>query len=126
MPFEQHDIDNMNQKIKAWNEKDVQDLLKEMDSLGIKHSKNSPNKVPLRKALKSKLSQRAGLTNRISYSMPRSAIFLHKGVSRGHSKGNPRQAKEWFNPVVERNLDELADIVADGQGTLIINAINIK
>ena len=116
----------MNERIQKWDEKDLTDLRSEMDALGIKHSKNSPNKVPLRKALKSKLTQRNGLTNKISYSMPRSAVFLHKGVSRGHPKTNPRQAKEWFNPVVDKNLDELADIVADGQGTLVINAINIK
>ena len=126
MSFEQKDIDDLNNNIKNWDEKDKRDILKEMDALGIKHSKNSPNKTPLRKVFKSKLTQRAGLTNKISYSMPRSAVFLHKGVGRGHPKTNPRTAKEWFNPVVDRNLEELADIVADGQGTMIINAINIR
>lgn len=126
MAFGQKDIDNMNERIKQWDEKDLNDLRSEMDRLGIQHSKNSPNKIPLRKALKSKLTQRNGLTNKIAYSMPVSSIFLHKGVSRGHPKSNPREAKEWFNPVVDKNLDELADIVADEQGTMVINAINIK
>lgn len=97
-----------------------------MDALGIKHYKYSKNKVPLRRALKDKLKKRFDLVNKISYSMPRSAVFLHKGVSRGHGKSNPREAKEWFNPVVDKNLDTLADIVADGQGDLVINSINIK
>ncbi len=124
--FEQEDIDKLNEGIEGWEQKNHNDLLSEMDALDIKHSKFSPNKVPLRRALKSTLRQKFGLTNKISYTMPCSAIFLHKGVSRGHGKNNPRQAKEWYAPVIDRNIDELADIVADGQGTLVINALQIK
>ena len=124
--FNQQDIDELNDGIKNWEDKNHNDLLSQMDALGIQHSKNSPNKIPLRRALKSTLRQRFGLTNKISYSMPRSAVLLHKGVSRGHGKNNPRTAKEWFNPVIDKNLDELADIVADGQGNLVINNVNIK
>ena len=124
--FDQHDIDALNEGIEKWEQKNHIDILAEMDSLGIQHSKNSPNKTALRQALKSKLRQRFGLTNRISFGMPRSAVFLHKGVSRGHGISNPRKAKEWFNPVVDKNLDELADIVADGQGNLVINNLNIR
>lgn len=58
--------------------------------------------------------------------MPRSAVFLHKGVSRGHDKNNPRKAKEWFQPVVDKNIDSLADIVSNGQGDLVVNALKIK
>jgi hypothetical protein len=124
--FEQRDIDNLNEDISNWNDKNKNDILNEMDVLGIKHSSFSPNKTPLRKALKSKLRKRFDLINKISYSMPRSAVFLHKGVSRGHGKDNPRQAKEWFNPVVDKNIDDLAERVADGQGNLVVNALKIK
>jgi hypothetical protein len=58
--------------------------------------------------------------------MPRSAIFLHKGVGKGHPISNPRTAKEWFSPVVDKNIEGLADIVANGGGNLIINNLNIK
>lgn len=124
--FEQKDIDQLNSNIESWEDKNHKALIGEMDALGIKHSKNSPNKIPLRKALKSKLRKKYDLYNKITYSMPRSAIFLHKGVSRGHGKTNPRQAKEWYAPVIDRNIDDLANIVADGQGTLVINALQIK
>lgn len=124
--FEQKDIDALNESIEIWEVKNYGDLLKQMDALGIKHSKNSPNKTPLRRALKSNLRKKFGVIDRISYTMPRSAVFLHKGVSRSHPKNNPRKAKEWFNPVVEKNINALADAVADKQGTMIINAVDIK
>lgn len=118
-------IDELNDEITEWERNNKADLLAEIDALGIKHSKNSPNKIPLRQALKSKLKQSFGLINKISYTFPRSAVFLEKGVSRSHPISNPRKAKEWYNPVVEKNLDNLAEIVAEGQGNLIINNIEI-
>lgn len=124
--FEQKDIDDLNENIAGWDKRNLDEIISGMDALNIQHSKYSPNKIPLRRALKSRLTQKFGLTNKISYRMPRSAVFLHKGVSRGHGKDNPRTAKEFFNPVVDKNIDELADIVADGQGTLVINALLIK
>lgn len=124
--FEQKDLDDLNENIAGWKERNDKDLMNEIDVLGIQHSKYSPNKVPLRRAVKSRLSQKFGLTNKISYSMPRSAVFLHKGVSRHHTKNNPRTAKEWYAPVIDRNIDELGDIVAEGQGTLVINALQIR
>lgn len=124
--FNPNDIDQLNNNIEQWDEDNKRDVLSEMDSLGIQHYKYSPNKTPLRKAFKSTLRKRFDLVDRITYKMPRSAIFLHKGVSRGHGKDNPRKAKEWYQPVVDNNIDKLADIVADGQGTLVINSLKIK
>ena len=124
--FNPQDIDQLNNSIEQWDEDNKRDVLSEMDSLGIKHYKYSPNKTPLRKAFKSTLRKRFDLVDRITYKMPRSAIFLHKGVSRGHGKDNPRKAKEWYQPVVDNNIDKLADVVADGQGTLVINSLKIK
>lgn len=122
----EQDIDELNNKIEGWNDKNFKDLISELDNLGVKHYKRSPNKIALKKVLKSAVLKRFGLVNRISYKMPRSAIFLHKGVSKGHPISNPRTAKEWYAPVVDKNIENLADIVADGGGNLIINNINIR
>ena len=126
MPFNPNDIDQLNSDIKGWNDRKDQQVLNEMSALNIKHSKFSPNRIPLRRAYKTTLRKRNGLTDRISHSIPRSGILLHKGVSRAHPKTNPREVKDWFNSVVDKNLDELGDIVSDGQGTMIINAVTIK
>lgn len=122
----EQDIEELNNDIESWDEKNLKDLVSELDALGVKHFKRSPNKTALKKVLKSALRKRFGLIDRISYKIPRSAIFLHKGVSKGHPISNPRTAKEWYTPVVNKNIDDLADIVAEGGGNLIINNINIR
>jgi len=122
----QNDLDKLNDDIAAWDKSDLKDLRGELNSLGVQHRRNSPSKISLQKVLKSRLRKRSGLIDRISYVMPRHAIFLHKVVSKGHPITNPRQAKEWYSPVVDRNIPKLADIVAEGGGNLIINNLDIR
>jgi hypothetical protein len=117
--------DDMNGEIARWSDNTRRDLIGQLDSLGVQHSDHSPNKVPLRQALKRTLRKRFDAIDRISYQMPRSAIFLHKGVSRGHGKDNPRKAKEWYAPVIDKNIDSLSAIVAEGQGNMIVNQFTI-
>ncbi|MCK9402923.1 MAG: hypothetical protein M0Q26_05960 [Chitinophagaceae bacterium] len=124
--FNQSDIAALNANIEQWNDETVSQVRDSIDGLNIKRYRYSQNPRPLINAFRSKLRKDFELVNRISYSMPRSAIFLHKGVSRGHGKNNPRQAKEWLMPVIDSRMDALGDIVADGQGDLVINALTIK
>jgi hypothetical protein len=122
----ENDIEQINEDIAGWDSGNKKDLISELNTLNVKHVKRSPNKIALQKALKSSIRKRNGLADKISYKMPRSAVFLHKGVGKGRPITNPGQAKEWYSPVVDRNLDNLADIVAEGGGNLIINNLNIR
>lgn len=126
MSFLPQDIDQFNDDIKAWNNKTYKGIIAEMDALGIEHRSYSRSPKPLQKSLTSKLRKQDGIVNRIGYQFPRHGIFVHKGVSRGHGKANPRQRKEFLMPVVDKNFDELADIYLDGTGDLILNSLAIK
>lgn len=57
-------------------------------------------------------------------------VYVHKGVGRGtpiEKVGQTnRKAKEWFNPVIDRRIDELADVVAEELGAALINNLLIK
>ena len=117
--------EELNSNITGWTKDSLAAAKKEIKSLGIKHYPNSPNPVPLAQALKSATGKKFGLINRISYKMPRSAVFVHKGVSKGHPASNPRKAKPWFD-AIDKRIDALGDIVAEGQGNLIINNLRIK
>lgn len=117
--------EEMNSRIAHWSDKTKTDLINELNNLNVQHYDYSPNKVALKDALKRTLRRQFGSIDRISYNMPRSAIFLHKGVSRGHGIANPRVAKEWYTPIVDKNIDDLANIVADGQGNMIIKEFKI-
>lgn len=117
--------EDLNSGITDWSNQTFDALKNELDALGVQHSKYSRSPQSLKAALRKKLGRQRGTINRISFGMPRHAVFLQKGVSRGHPKTSPRKKKEWFNPVDDR-LPQLADIVAEGQGNLIINNLGIR
>jgi len=126
MPFNYADIEAYNNDVANWA-KDTDSALKaSIDGLGIKRYPYSQNPLPLREVIKARLAKRFDLVNRVVYRMPRSAVFVHKGVSRGHPINNPRQRKEWFNPVVDNRIDELGNIASNASGNLIVNGLNIK
>jgi hypothetical protein len=116
----------MNADVSSWATETRKEVVSQMDELDIRHYPYSPNKVPLRKALKQRLVRRRDMINKISYTMPRSAVFVHKGVSRGHPISNPRKIKQFFNPVIDERIEKLADLVAEHSGNIIINALQIK
>lgn len=115
--------ESLNGKIQSWSKKTASELSSTENKLNIKHSPGS-NWQRL------SYGRAAGIISRISFKMPRHAIFVHKGVG----KGTPismvgqtnRKAKPWFNPVIDNRIDELADTVADEQADIIVKGINIK
>lgn len=126
MSFQQNDINNFNTSADQWAASTRAKLVSKLDALGVKHSRNSQDERAIQKSVTGKTGKQFGLVNRISFGFNRSGVFLAKGVSRSHPISNPREAKDWFNSVVEKEIDVLADIVADAQGDMIINSILIK
>jgi hypothetical protein len=128
--FRPEDIDEFNKEVGQWGKGSKTDLVQEMNSLGIVHRENSNSPVSAQKALKMAVRNKAGVASKISFKMPRHMVFVHKGVGRGTKitdvGSTNRKAKPWFNPVIEKNLPELVDIVADNQGTMVLNAVMIK
>lgn len=130
MAFLPDDIDAFNTDVSKWTKDAKADVISEMNSLGIVHRENSTSPVPAQQALKTSQSKKAGVVSKISFKMPRHMVFVHKGVGRGTKisqvGSTNRVAKPWFNPVIERKLDELVDIVAENQMTMILNSILIR
>jgi|SRR6185312_10950405 len=116
-----------NDKIMEWGKKNLAAIKTTIDALGIKHSPKSPNPKALKNNITLKFKKdRDGIINRISYGMPRSGVFEHKGVSRGHPISNPRTAKKWFDTPTDKNLPDLQEIVAESGVTYVINNLKIK
>lgn len=115
-----------NRKIEEWADKNFTDVKQAIDGLGIKHAPKSPNPRALKNNLTKKVQYRDGFITRVSYGMPKSGIYVHKGVGRGHGIDNPREAKRWFDIPTEINLPELQQIVAENDATFIINNLTIK
>jgi hypothetical protein len=122
--------DSANARIVGWSKDTLVKLRSEINSLGIRHAAYSKSPKAAEKSLVARTPKKGGMIDRVSYIMPRHMIYVHKGVGRGtriDQVGNTnRKAKPWFNPVIENNIDALADIVAEEMGSGIINNILIR
>ena len=67
-----------------------------------------------------------GQIDRISYKFPLHGIWIHHGVSRGHPASLPRKKVDWFNSVIERRIDELANNAAEFFANAVINYDRLK
>jgi len=119
-----------NDRIDIWSEKVKGELRSEIDSQGIRHEKRSDSPRAAKDSLTKTLRKNQGLVERVSYRIPRHMIYVHKGVGRGtpieKAGTTKRKAKPWFNPVIERNIEELGDIVAEELGSAIVNNLLIR
>jgi hypothetical protein len=116
-----------NDDIIQWRDKNYNAIVTEIAALGIQHRPNSPSPKALAKSITKKHKIKNGLIVSVSYGMPRSGIFRHKGVGRGRGinsgKTNPAR---WFSNPTNRNFPELEEIVAANDATYVINNLTIK
>lgn len=122
--------DVANQRIVGWSKDTLAELRTEINNQGIRHVAASRSPKAAEKSLVARTPKKGGLIERVSYIMPRHMIYVHKGVGRGtkiSEVGNTnRKAKPWFNPIIEKKIDALADIAAEELGSGIVNNILIR
>lgn len=119
-----NDIQRVNKVVRDWKDGTVGDLKGQFAKLKIEHRENSPSKVPSEKALRGLVGMAYGLASKVGFKFPRHMVFVHKGVG-GGQKGS-RVAKEWFNPVMEKQVEVLADELAEEHADMAVRAIQIK
>jgi hypothetical protein len=101
-------------------------------------------------SIKSTTKKHYSTIDKVTYSFERHGVFIHKGVGRGYEMSGgmvvrtakspdpltrepkwweddpqPRRPYEWFNPVLEANLPELADKIAEINADAVLNATRI-
>jgi hypothetical protein len=124
--------DIFNAEVKAWKDAVTAQLKKKFAELDIKHVSRSPSAVASRDALKGSTTAKFGLIAAVKYKFPRHMVFVAKGVGKGVSAEmagtgeTSRKPKDWFNSVIDANMPQLADTVANGLGDMIINNLRIK
>ena len=116
----------MNADIRQWGRGTIGDLKQQFALLKIEHVTRSPSPVAAIEALKNYFAERQGLINKVSFKFPRHMVFVHKGVGKGRPAAQPGTAKEWFNPVIDADIEKLADIVANNQGDMIVSNLLIR
>ena len=134
------DMDGHNEIITRWASKVKGELKKSAswfsdgkDKPFVVHGNQKEGK--LAQSIESKIRKEYGAIDKLSYSFERHGVFVHKGVGRGYvasgsfvtriAKGeqkSPRVAVEWFNPVLDRNLPELANRLTELNADIAINS----
>ena len=87
-------------------------------------------------SITSRTGKSLGTIERISFNFERHGVFVHKGVGRGYPKsgkknieessGKGRKPVEWFNPVIDKYIPELADRIAEINADAAVNATSMK
>jgi len=95
----------------------------------------------LANSIDSKIRKVFNLISSVSFQFERHGVFVHKGVGRGYKatgtgfvvrtalnppKKQERVAVEWFNPVLEKCIPELADKIVEINADAAVNATRMK
>jgi len=109
------------------------------------------NDEELSKSIKAKVSTYKREVSKVGFAFVREGIYAHKGAGAGYggfkggskwinAKGetkttNPksfmkmgtgnRKQRQWFDPVIEQKIPQLADMVADYDATMVLNQTSI-
>ena len=136
---------DINSTVAALTTKTVAALQAEQERVGIKSRTGRLKKITI------KYADDDGLISRISFKFQKYGVYQEKGAGRGQGglkgsqwlnkegqviKTNPRSfgrmntgnrhAKEWFNPVIENYVDQLAEHVANDFVNLSFKNLRIK
>jgi len=129
--FGDETLAEMRGKISSLNIRGKQHLLKllKSDKAKAKMQERIASEGITSKLLKKKIYYRYGEATGIGFKMPKQAIYVVKGVGKGHPISNPRTAKDFVNDPINKRLEKLADQVVEIYGDKVeINAFkaNIK
>jgi len=130
--------ENINDVIERWIPK-VRTALKSSakqfnDGKNISFVKRSAKQIEYKLApsIKSGTRKQYGQIFAVGFSFERHGVFVHKGVGRKYPiegpepvkdpSGKTRHPVEWFNPILDRFVPELADKIAEINADLAVNA----
>lgn len=146
-----YDSQEQNEAVSKWASM-VQRRLRDRTSYfayGKHGTTNRPGRIEknLGDSIKSITKKSYGVIDRVTYTFERHGVFVHKGVGRGYKiqggmvirtaksedpatrqpnwwgdDPRPRLPNEWFNPLLEQTLPELADKLAIINADAVLNA----
>ena len=139
------DIEKVNKIIQDATTALLPALVSEQAKYGIKHGSDGMDRI------KKSFRKRDGLINKVTLKIKKSGIYREKGAGKGYggkkgskwinAKGNQkttnpeslgkagtgkRRAAPWFNPVVEKYADQLANQLADEFVEIAFNNLKLK
>lgn len=121
------ELEEYNSGIVKWGRAGSRKMRQEMARLGVNMGEHT-------RTLRSGFGKdRFGEIYRVSFHMSRVLVYVHKGVGRGwpiSRAGQPsnfgRIPKPFFNPVIDNNIEDLANHVAKTKADMIVKNIHIR
>ncbi len=116
----------MNRDIRRWLRKVVKEIVSDMHAKGVRHRSYSRSEQAAFLLVSSALKLKFGAPERAAIKFPRHLVFVKYGVGRGRKKGSGREIpKDIIDNILDKHLEELADIVANHYADLVVNNIFI-
>ena len=146
-------LDKINQDIESWGNTAAVALKQTRSTMGIQHRDNSPSPKPSLQQIVARFKYANGLVHIISFKVPRSLIYVHKGAGKGmggtigsswadkygnQHKTDPnsfgkmatgsRKEKPFYNQTMEspQGVEHLSDLIVTSIGDAIVNNLLIK
>lgn len=104
---------------------------------GMIQRKNRPEDKMI-DSLKGNVHTFYNMADGVSFKFERHGIFVHKGVGKGYKSSNgmvtkysknpegSRKPVDWFNPILDKTIPELADQIAEVNADAVVNATRMK
>jgi hypothetical protein len=119
-----------NNAIRKWGRSTRSDIINEGHRLGINSKSGSLERI------RNSYGMRHGEIIRASFGIVRHLIYVHKGVGRGwpisrqsgivSALAGGRKPKPFFNGIIDRKINQLADDVAHFKADIIVENIKIR
>lgn len=134
------DMDGHNEIITQWASKVKRQLVKSASWFSAGKDEPFVMRGPQRegklaKSIETKIHKDFGAIDRLTYNFERHGVFVHKGVGRGYAvsgsfvtrtaigdQKRSRVAVEWFNPILDKYIPELANKLAELDANIAVNA----
>jgi hypothetical protein len=120
-----------NNAVRKWGRTTKQEMITEAGRLGINMREGGGFSQ-----LRNGFGTRNGEIIRVSYGMKRHLIYVHKGVGRGwpisrvggtaSALAGGRKPKPFFNNIIDRRINKLADDVQNFKADIIVENIKIR
>jgi len=122
-------LEQVIKEVRAWSNVTAKKMRYRIASLTLDERIRLSQSLRLESSVKGRVNSRNLELERVSFRFLRHGIFLERGVGRGrpaNSAAARRAAKPWIKPILDMEIDELADIISEEYADIGASLIVIK
>jgi len=122
--YDQLPFDELNAQAEAWKTKVAAELKSAAPQGKGRVTRKSGRS--LSSSVRGKLFLKDGAVNKIQFRFNKYGVFVEKGVGKGRKIRSGRETPNpWYTAVIQKNLDELFNLVTEKSGDMAINSLSV-